>query len=74
MLITPTEHAFKRTPSMPMPRNGVCTCSVCGDIKASAIHSDLPQWWIRAVKYGDKNEAKLLCADCALVIPYKSRI
>lgn len=49
------------------------TCSVCGDTEKNVSNGDLPKWWIRAWKYGSKDQARLLCPSCAIVIPHKSK-
>jgi len=49
------------------------TCSVCGDTEKNISNGDLPKWWIRAWKYGSRDQARILCPQCAIVIPHKSK-
>lgn len=49
------------------------TCSVCGDTEKNVSNGDLPKWWIRAWKYGSRDQARILCSQCAIVIPHKSK-
>jgi hypothetical protein len=49
------------------------TCSVCGDVERNISNGDLPRWWIRAWKYGSRDQARILCPQCAIVIPHKSK-
>lgn len=73
MLISSTVPIPNEMPALSMCGNDISTCSVCGDTEKNVINGDLPKWWIRAFKYGARSEARLLCAECAMVIPYKAR-
>lgn len=53
--------------------SNMSTCSVCGDVEKNVSNGDLPKWWIRAWKYGSRDQARLLCPQCAIVIPHKSK-
>ena len=53
--------------------SNMSTCSVCGDTEKNVSNGDLPKWWIRAWKYGSRDQARLLCPQCAIVIPHKSK-
>lgn len=53
--------------------SNMSTCSVCGDIEKNVSNGDLPKWWIRAWKYGSRDQARILCPQCAIVIPHKSK-
>ena len=58
--------------SIQMHAHNISTCSVCGDTCENVLNGDLPKWWVRAYKFGARDEAKLLCVQCAMVVPYKS--
>ena len=58
--------------SIQMHAHNISTCSVCGDNCDNVLNGDLPNWWVRAYKFGARDDAKLLCVQCAMVIPYKS--
>lgn len=53
--------------------SNMSTCSVCGDTEKNVSNGDLPKWWIRAWKYGSRDQARILCPQCAIVIPHKSK-
>lgn len=53
--------------------SNMSTCSVCGDTEKNISNGDLPKWWIRAWKYGSRDQARILCPQCAIVIPHKSK-
>ena len=53
--------------------SNMSTCSVCGDTERNISNGDLPKWWIKAWKYGAKDQARILCPQCAIVIPHKSK-
>ena len=55
-----------------MHGHNISTCSVCGDTCENVLNGDLPKWWVRAYKFGARDDAKLLCVQCAMVVPYKS--
>ena len=74
MLISSAELAVNEKSFAAMHADGISTCSVCGDTERNVINGDFPKWWIRAFKYGDRSEARLLCSECAMVIPYRSRV
>jgi hypothetical protein len=50
------------------------TCSVCGDTERNVSNGDLPKWWIRAWKYGSRDQARILCPQCAIVVPHKTKL
>ncbi len=47
------------------------TCSICGDSEHNEPGRDLPKWWVRAWKVGEKKQARVMCLQCALVIPIR---
>ena len=55
-----------------MHGHNISTCSVCGDTCENVLNGDLPKWWVRAYKFGARDDAKLLCVQCAMVVHYKS--
>ena len=67
---TPNPHAHAANLDI---ETNMSTCSVCGDTEKNVSNGDLPKWWIRAWKYGSRDQARLLCSQCAMIIPHKSK-
>lgn len=73
MFTTNAEHINSvNLSTLQMHAPNMSTCSVCGDTEENMVNGNMPKWWVRAYKFGARDEAKLLCVQCAMVIPYKT--